>query len=885
MAILKSLRLKLRAMFARSAVERELDEEIQFHLEREVEKNVRAGMSAVEARRVAMALFGGVERVKEDYRDGRGDRPWADLVGDVRYALRQLRRNPSLATAAVLTLALGIGANVAIFSAVNAVMLRALPFPAADRLVMLWEDNADKDWHQQDAAPANMLDWQDQVKAFAGVAGYQDFIENATLAIDAEPQVIRSVGVTGGFFDVLGMPPSLGRVFEERDTWRGGPAVAVISHRVWQERFAANPGVIGRTVTLDGRPVQIAAVMPAAFAFPTPDVDLWYPTAWDPGDRAQVFFRRAHWMRPFARLKGGVSLEQARAELKVVMGRLEKQYPETNTHMEAGLGDLHEFLAGSTRRPLLLLLGATGLLLLIACANVGNLMLVRAAARERETVLRRALGAGSGRLVRQVLTESAVLSLIGGGLGLAVGWWGTRALMTLQPAGMLPVQDVRPDVRVFLFVLAVSALSAALFGLAPALWSTRRAPSEVLKEAARSGSEGRRARAWGNMLAVSEVALALMLTIGGGLLVRSFLRLTQVDPGFDPTGVLSVSVTLPGSRYEGPVQQDNFIRQLLSQVRALPGVEGVAVASRLSLDAGSAWTSDFAVRGRAASDFGRNVQHREITPDYFRVMRVPVLSGRVFTESDNARSESVVLINKALADRYFKGQEPVGQYLAFDAVPDSSSLWRRIVGVVGSEHQTSLGADADIEIFAPIAQDARRGLQIAVRTSTEPRALLPGVRRVISQMDPALALLSVTTAEEIRVRSLARERFLATLLMAFAVVGAVLAIIGVYGVVAQLAQRRVQEMGIRIALGAQVPHVRWLIVRHGLLLTGSGVLIGAMGAVMLGGVVQQLVFGVTVRDPVTFAVMPALLVLTGICASWVPAARATRADPAGALRA
>jgi predicted permease len=885
MKYLKSLRLKSRAVLQRTSVETELSEEIRFHLEQEVEKNLRSGMTEVEARRRAMVLFGGVERVKEEYRDGRGDRVLSDLLGDARYAIRQLRRNPTLAAAAILTLALGIGANVAIFSAVNAVMLRPLPFPAPDRLVMLWEDNADKDWHQQDAAPANMLDWQDQVKSFAGVAGYQDFIENATLLLGGEPQVVKSVSVTGGFFSVLGTSPSLGRVFEESDTWQGGPRIAVISDRAWKERFGGDPGIIGRSVMLDSREVRITGVMPASFAFPTPAVDLWYPTHWDPADRAQVYFRRAHWMRPFARLRDGVSLEQARAELKMVMGRLEKQYPETNTHMEAGLGSLHAFKVGSTRGPLVLLLGATGLLLLIACANVGNLMLVRAAGREREVVLRRALGAGGGRLVRQTLTESAVLSAIGGVFGFVLGWYGTRALMALQPPGLLPVQDVRPDTVVFLFVLGISALSAALFGLAPALWSARRAPSDVLKESTRGSSDGKRARSWGNALAIGEVALALMLTIGGGLLVRSFLQLTRVDPGFDPKGVLAVGLTLPGSRYETGEKQAAFRQQLLAQIRAVPGVEQAAVVSKVSLDGENSWSSDFAVRGRAAADFGRNVQHREISPDYFSVMRVPLVAGRFFKESDDAKSESVVLINKALADKYFKGQDPVGQYLCFDAVPDSSSYWRRIVGVVGSEHQNSLGLDAAIEIFAPIAQDPRRGTQLTVRTSGDPLSVLPAVRRVISQLDPALALLSVTTMDEVRTRSLARERFLATLLTAFAVVGALLAIIGVYGVVAQLAQRRVQEMGIRIALGAQVPHVRWLIVRHGLALTGAGVVFGTVGAALLGSVIQKMLFGITVRDPLTFTMIPLLLILTGVLASWIPAAKATRADPAGALRA
>jgi putative ABC transport system permease protein len=885
MMTLRAIRMRLRAILRRDVLERELDEELRFHIESEAAKYEAQGVPAPEARRRALASFGGVERVKEDYRDGRGDRPLADLWSDARYALRTLRRNPSLAIAAIVTLALGIGANVAIFSAVNAVILRPLPFPAAERLAMLWENNDDKGWRQQTAAPANMLDWQERVRAFEGVAGYASFVEEATLTGLGDPQVLRAVSVTGGFFTVLGSPPALGRGFEERETWSTGTSrVAVISHRVWRDRFGSDRTVVGRFVTIDGERTEIVGVTAPSFAFPAPDIDYWYPVRWDPASRAETWFRRAHWLRPVARIRQGVTFEQARAELQAVMRALETEHPETNARMEADLGSLHDFLTGDVRRPLLILLGGTGLLLLIACANVGNLMLVRAAAREHEVVLRRALGAARWRIVRQALTESAVLSLLGAAFGFAVGWWGTRMLVALQPAGLLPVRDVQPDARVFLFVLTVSALSAALFGMMPAMWGARRAPVAALQGATRS-TAGRRVRRWVDTLVVAEVALALVLTVGAGLLTRSYLRLTQVDPGFDSRGVVTLSVGLLPARYATAAAMTTFHRQLLGEARGLPGVEAAALATGLPLLNRSAWTSDFAIRGRAPEDFGREVWHRGVTPDYFRTMGVPLVAGRIFSDADDSQSEAVVIINQVLAERHFRGQDPVGQLLCFDRAPDSSSVWRRIVGVVGNENQRSLGESPAIEIFTPLAQSTRRGLALAVRTTTDPATLLRPLERIIARLDPTLGMLSApATMDDIRARSLARERFMTTLFLGFAAVGAILAIVGVYGVVAQLAQRRTQEIGIRLALGAQATRVQWLVVQHGVALTGIGVVVGAAGAALGVGALRQLLYGVGPYDAVTFVATSGVLLLVGLLASWIPARRATAVDPVRVLQ-
>jgi predicted permease len=630
--------------------------------------------------------------------------------------------------------------------------------------------------------------------------------------------------------------------------------------------------------------VQVVGVMPAGFAFPWERVDVWRPPAWSRTDRAQVYFRRAHWLRAIARVRPGVSLDQADAQFQQVVRRLQVQYPETNRVMGAGMTPLHAFLVGDTRLPLLILLAAVGLLLLIACANVGNLLLVRAAGREREMAVRLALGAGRLRLVRQALTESLVLSLIGGAAGLALGWWGTRALVALQPPEMLRVREFGVDWSVLAFVVAITTASGLLFGIAPALWSSRRIPAEALREGGRTGSEGRRIRRWGDSLVIGEVALALMLTVGAGLLVRSFWQLQQVNPGFESRGVLAVSIDLPDSRYETGDKAAAFFDELLRRVRALPGVDDAGAVSQLPLTAPS-WTSDFAVAGRPAGEYGTEVVHRVVTPEYLRTMRVPLLRGRGITADDRKDAPPVVLINDALARGYFAGQDPVGQRITFDRVPDSTSVWRTIVGVAGSEHQSTLAQDAQIEILAPFAQDRSSGMAVVVRTGASPASLAPAVRREVAALDANLAITSIQTMDAVRGASMARERFLMTLLVVFAIVGLALAVVGVYGVLAQLARRRTREMGIRIALGAQSSQVRWLIVRHGMRLVLVGLLIGGSLALASTRALRGLLYAVPATDPLTFAAVAALLALTGAAASLLPALRASRADPASALRA
>ena len=884
MATLKGIRARLRALVRRDTAERELDEELRFHLEMETEKNLKAGMMLDEARRRALRDFGGVEPTKEAHRDVRG-RWLEELTADTRYALRTLRRAPVLAGAAIITLALGIGANTAIFSAVNAEILQPLPFSNPSRLVILWEENPEKGWHEQLCAPANAFDWKAQVRAFQDVALYYQNPGQSTLTGEGAPVMLKAGGVTGNIFDLLGVRMQLGRSLTPDETWSASGVAhsVVISDRLWRERFGTDPRIIGRNVRIDGNPMEIVGVAPAGFSFPVEGVDFWQPMGWKPELRSQIFFRRAHFVRAIGRLAPGVTVQAANAQLQTVVNRLKQQYPETNKYMGAGLTPLHRFLVGDTRLPLFVLLASVALLLLIACANVGNLLLVRAVGREREAALRLTLGAGRKRLAKQALTESLVLSILGGGAGIALGVFGIRVLEALLPAGMLRSSHFAVDSRVLGYVLLIVLGSGILFGTAPAFWMGRRSPAESLKEGGRGG-ESRRMRRWTELLVVGEVALAVVLTLGAGLLVRSFQQLMNVDPGFDARGVLATQIVLSGPKYDSTTQQRLFFEQLLERIRALPGVEGVAATTVPPL-AGTGYTSDFVVAGRPAGEYYTEITHRSVTPDYFHVMRVRLLRGRVFTAADQQGAPPVLIINEQVAQKYFKGQDPIGQRITFDKVPNDSSQWSTIVGVVAGERQRDLSSEPIIEAFIPYAQEVQSAAWVMTRTAGDPAAVTPAIRRRLGELDGDLAISDARSMEMIRAASLGRERFLMAMLVVFASVGLLLAVVGVYGVLAQLARRRTREMGIRIALGSPIGEVRWLVVRHGLGLVAVGVGIGVSVALMATRGLGALLYHVAPADPVTFITIPLLLAVTGIAAAWVPALQASRADPAIALRA
>ncbi len=882
---LKGLFARIRAIVNGERADRELDEEIRFHLEQETAKLERGGLSVEEARRRALVAFGGVSRTREAHRDVRVVRWVADVLADARFALRSLRRSPVIAVAAVITLALGIGTTTAIYTVVDSVIVRPLPFPHGERLFVIGEENAERNWHMEVAAPANMLDWSEQVPAFESVAGLDEGHGSATLTGDGESRMLYVSQVTGSLFHVLGVRPELGRDFRDDETWKQPIAPVIVSDRFWRTSLGADAHVLGRTIHLDGVPRQIVGVMPALFAYPYPDVDAWLTFGWDPANRQKVDFRRAHWVRTIARIKPTATEATANLQLQSVVHRLQEQYPETNTGMGATLAPLHDFIIGDTRRPLLLLLGAVGLLLLIACANVGNLLLVHAIGRQRELSLRLALGAGRMRLARQALTESLVLSILGGIAGLVTAWAGVRALGAIQPKEMLPVNIAGIDWRILLFLVVVTTVCGLAFGIAPALWAQRRQPSDALHEGGRSSSDGTRMRRWGHVLVISEVALALMLTVGAGLLVRSYAALRRVNPGFQPTGVITVGLQLAGGRYDSLTALSDFDARMLERVRAMPGVQSAALSSTIPLTRCLGWTSDLSIEGRARDAVATEVAHREVTPDYFGAMRVPLLRGRSFTDADRKGTEFVVVVNEALARRYFHGEDPIGKRVAFDRVPDSTSTWRTIVGVVGSEHQLGLPLDPHDEVFAPLAQDQQQTVVLVARTTGTPLGLAGPIRAAMHDIDPNLAIASMRSMEDVVSESLALDRFLMMLLAVFAGVGLALAIVGVYGVLAQMTRRRTREMGVRIALGARDAEVRWLVISHGLKLVAAGLVIGAVLALVLTRAMQRVLFDVPPSDPLTYVVVAMLLATTGAAAAWLPAYRASTTDPAVVLRA
>ena len=880
---LRGLLAQLRALLGGRKADRDLADEIRSHIEMETEKNIAAGRSPDEARRMAMAVFGGRDAALEAHRDVRGGRWASDMARDARLALRTLRTNPVLTATAILTLALGIGANTAIFSTLHAVVLRPLPFRDSDRLVMLFETNAERGWTKAEAAPANYFDWREQVDAFEDIAAYPSFGSSTVLSSDGDAQVLNSMTVTGNFFKVLGVPAALGRTFTDDETWNTGERIAMISHRLWRSRFGGDSAVVGRSITLGGYPVRVIGVVAPSFALPGWDPDIWRPTAVDRAAMRQVSFRRAHWWRPIARLKPGVSPSQANVAFQVVVKRLQKDYPVTNTDMGAEMMPLHQFLVGDVRQPLLALQVAVGLLLLIACANVGNLLLVRAADRERESVVRLALGAGRGRLVRQALSESLVLSSLGGVAGIALGWAGTRVLGAMQPEGMLPVGNIDVNASVLLFALGVSIASGLLFGIGPALWAGRRAPAEVLKEGGR-GASRTQLRRWSQALAVAEVAVALVLLAGAGLLVRSWWHVQSVDPGFDSENVLTMSASLPPGNFDTQEKRDAFYAAALERLRAIPGVQEAGTITRLSLTE-TGWSSDFAVAGRSREDFGVGVLHREVSPTYHATLNIPVIRGRAFTDADSRDATPVLLINDALARKYFANDDPIGKRVAFDRYPDSSSYWRTIVGVVGNELQQGLEFPAQPEFFAPVVQDENGPRVFVIRTSVPPASIITAARSVVAQVDRNVAVNRVAPMTEIRDAALARRRFVMTLVLTFAGAGLLLALVGVYGVMSQLARGRRREIGIRVALGAPLTNIRGMVVRRSLALATTGVAVGIAVSLATTQAMRSLLFNISPVDPLTLTFVGLMLAAAAVGASVPTAWRASRVNPTETLRA
>lgn len=805
------------------------------------------------------------------------------ILHDLRIAARGLKRRPAFTAIAVLAMALGVGANVAIFSVFHAVLLRPLPFDEPERLVTLWEKNSERGWYKAEAAPANYLDWKEQSRSFEAMAGYDDWLDELTLLAEGEPTVVRASRVTGSFFEVLGVRPIEGRVFDETHTWEGSEPVAVLSHGLWMRQFGRERSIVGRTLTLDDVSYRVVGVMPESFRYPFRDADLWLPMSWKPESRSEVFFRRAHSMYVVGRLRKGVSLDEAAAEIAAIAARLEIQYPETNRLMESGATGLQEWIVGDTRRPLQILMAAVLFVFLIACINVANMMLARDAGRTEEMRIRRALGGSRGRLLLLGLADGLLLGVASGALGVLLGVSIIRPLLALSPEELPRVDEVGADAAVVAFAFGVSLLGALLVALLSAWRLSASERIEGLALGPRNASPSRSSRRATALLVALEVALSLPLVVGAGLMIRTLWGLTRVEPGFDPDNVLVARVSVPLIRYDTEGEWASFVRGFVESAAAIPGVESAGASRGLPFSQ-VGWTSDFTTEGWPSDRFGIDVRHDEATPALFRTMRVPLVRGRAVEWSDGADAPRVVIVNQALADKYFPGEDPIGKRIVFDRVPEPDSRWREIVGVVGNVRDETLALDEAPTIYSPTLQEDSLALHLLVRSDMNPDALSDLVRSRLRAVDPALPLYDVTTLEDLVSSSVARERFLLALLAASALVALVLATVGIGGVVSQSTARRVREIGIRMALGAETRSVVALVVREGMRPVLGGIAAGTAAAGVLARAMSGLLFEVEPLDPYTFLGVAALMTGAALLACFLPARSAAGVDASRTLR-
>jgi putative ABC transport system permease protein len=799
------------------------------------------------------------------------------LRQDVRHALRMLRRTPGFTLVALVTLALGIGANSAIFSVAQGVLIRPLPYPNADQLAMVWMDNARislrEDWHSY----PGYADYRAANTTFADLAIFNG--TSRTLTGAGEPERVRGAHGSANLFDVLGVRPLHGRAFSAEEDRPGANNVVVLGHGLWQRRFGGRDDAIGTTVEMSGRPMRVIGVMPPGFAFPERQTEFWVPTG---PSEAQRNNRGSLWLQVIGRMKPGVPVERAQADLARVNQDILARFPAQRGYGVYVVG-YGEQVVGRVRPAILVLAGAVAFVVLIACANVASLLLARGAVREREVALRAALGAGRGRLLRQLLTESALLGLAGGALGVGLAAFGLRALLAAAPADLPRLDAIAMDWRVLGFTTLLSLVTGLAFGVAPAWQLARVDPGQTLKEGGRSSSHG--GRAMRRALVVAEVALAVVLLVGAGLMLRSFDRLQQTDLGFRPDGLLTARVSLYGDRYREPARVADFYRQLFERLSAQPGIAGAAGIGTVFLTA-TPNSTNFSIEGRPEFPVDERVEVPvdAATPDYFRVMDIPLRRGRFFDERDAAGAAPTVIINETMARRFWRDDDPIGRRIKYGTLA-SQGPWMTIVGVVADTRRTGYDAQVRPETYLPHAQSPDGGLMLLIRTAGDPAAAAPSLRSIVRDLDPALAVQGVQPLSSILVEMTAQRRLNTILLTVFAVVAALLAAVGIYGLIAYSVAQRTRELGVRIALGASAARVMRLVAGEGLVLAGAGVALGLGAALVLGRSMSTLLYGVSASDPATFAAIALVATLTAVSASIVPALRAVRIDPSRSLSA
>jgi putative ABC transport system permease protein len=850
----------------------DLDQDICDFIERETQDNIARGMPPEEARYAALRKFGHVLRVKEATREAWSLMWLEHLWQDIRYGLRQLRRNPGFTVVAALTLALGIGANTAIFSVINVVLLTPLPFPHPDRLVQIWEKNPHIGLDQGVVSPYNFLDWQNQSHDYEAMAAYQH--DHFSLTGGPLPVGLSGRRVSANFFRVLDVRPMLGRDFLANEDRPGAGHVAIISHSTWQNHLNGDPGIVGKAITLDGESYTVIGVMRADFQSSDLGSDVWIT----PGVELKGHSRSSHYVFAVGRLKPGVTLSEARSEMDTIADRLAQQYPDSNSRSGILLVPLQDEIVGNTRLALLILWGAVGLVLLIACANVANLLLSRGVSRRREFAVRAAVGAGRMRLITQLVTESTLLASAGGALGIAVARW---AIGTIVRSAAIPrAHGIALDARALAFTAALSLLTGIVFGLVPALASSSLDLNCALKET--GGMMEASAFRWRlrNSLVVAQIALSVVLLAGAGLLIKSLWLLGRVSPGFNPQGVLGVRLSLPESKYPKGIERAAVFKRVIDRLEAVLGVASVGGVNDLPFS-GSETSSSFDIEGMPprSADENRQADRRNITPDYFKAMGILLLKGREFTDQDNADSPNVAIINQDLARMYWPAGDPLGRKIKL-----YDKDWE-IVGVVGDVKLLDLAAKDKPELYIPDAQSGSPDwMFFAIRSRVGAESLIASVRKAVRDVVPDEPLYDVRTMEERVEASTARRRLNALLLGVFAALALLLSAVGTYGVISYSVAQRTRELGIRMALGAERADVLRMVARDGLTLACAGVIVGVVAALGLTQFLASLLFSVRPADPLTFVFVSVLLVAVALVSSYIPARRATKVDPLVALR-
>ena len=862
-----------------------MDTELRFHIEARAEDLMHSGISRQEALRRARMEFGGMDKTKEECRETRGISLFESLLQDLRYGVRVLRKSPGFTAVAVLTLALGIGANTAIFSIVDAVLLRAFPYPNADRLVFVFNAPV----KQPDALSAlsyrDFRECREQNRVFSEMAG--NSFHDLTLTGAGEPAIVNTADVTPEIFSLLGVKPVAGRTLLPEDGELGAAPVTMMSENLWRGRFGANPGIIGQSISLDMRSFTVVGILPASFRYPDGAArqDVWIPIAQDPLFGPLLPQPNARTLSGIARLKAGVSVEEAQTEMNALGARFASEFAAQDAGLTIRVQPYRQAIVGNVKSALLILLGAVGLVLLIACANIANLLLSRATSRGREIAVRMALGAGRARIVRQLLTESALLGLLGGIAGVLLAVWCVWILRPFLPSEVTQINSIHIGGPVLAFALALSLGAAMAFGLAPALLATPSNLQTKIKEGGERGGQrgGRRVRSF---LAVAEISLAVVLLVAGGLLIRSLALVTTVNPGFDPNRVIEAEISLPQFQYSTPQQWSAFAKELLARLHGLPGMEDSALGAPLPMDRQGEATLPFSIVGNPPLPPGKSntADYATVSPGYFHVMRIPLLRGRFFTEEDSASNPNVAIISETLAQRYFPNEDPIGRQMKFGLFPPGTDVLREIVGIAGDVRDESLGKKPGPMMYVPFAQAPLYGGEVVVRSSLSAANVAAGIRQATNAIDKDLPVTDIAPFPEMIGKSISQERFRTLLLGSFSAIALALAAVGIFGVISYSAAQRTHEIGIRMALGAQPRDVLRLILAQGAKLALFGLGIGIVAALLLTRLMTNMLYSVSATDPVTFGAVAILLLGVALLACYIPARRVMTVDPMVALR-